>query len=1304
MTKEKIAIEKEPLASDASSTTKDKKKKKKEPSLMPHQLFRYANFQDALLIAAAMFCSIAVGALTPVSIIVFGRYLGTMTTTLSAAATGDDLINAVLPTIYIIFYLAAALVVTSYAAQTLWILSGERQARRIRRMYLHAILRQDMVWFDEAKDGSLTTRLATDTQLIQDGISDKFGLLVQSMSQFITGLVVGFTANWIMAFVILATYPILGVTGSIMGIVVSKSTTKAQDAYADAGKVAEQAFAGIRTLYAFGLEERFVARYEKQLARARQAGIYRAVSTGLSTGIFFAVLFGTYALAFWYGAQLITQGRAPGYQVIVAFFGIITGAVGIVTLPQNLSAITGGCGAAYKVFRTIERVPAIDTDSQDGQTLEADWQPSVSLQDITFAYPTRSDITVLDNFSLNIEAGTTTALVGASGSGKSTVMQLLLRYYDPSHGQIMLGGKEIKSMPTAYVRSLFGYVGQEPVLFNLSIKQNILLGVDDPAKVTMDQVEDVCKLAYCHDFILQLPEGYNTIVGEGATLLSGGQKQRIAIARAILKNPKILLLDEATSALDTQSERLVQRALDQATKDRTTIVIAHRLSTIRNADKIVVMKQGKIVEAGSHNDLLAHDGMYSELVNKQQIVQGTSSSDESDDANGAPTPEAAATDDLTNKLDQAGFDALINKEKEQVVLDLEEQAHYEQKLKQKDRRGSSGSGLDGIEKARRDQEQKKKTVKKQSAPILRVIQQMRPEWPLMAVGIVGSILMGCVFPTFGYVFGRAVVLITTPDADLVPGPVQGANLYAFLMTMIAIACLIGITLKLIGFEMAGEIYAKRLRSDVFRAYLRQEVGFYDDQANTSGAMTTRLAVDSKNVDEMITKTWGELVQLVFIGISALVLAFVLCWQISLIILGLSPFLVAGGLFETKIEQGFGGSEKKANEESGQVAAEAIKEIRTVASLNKQAYFEARYYKTTDHPHRLAVRKAYTSSFGYACILGIPLFAQGIAFYAGLRFIAKGWITYTDMFTSLIVLMMGAQGVGQSMVFQKAFSKGKMSAIDVFDLIDRRVKIDPDLEGIEPTYDAIQGDIALKDIEFAYPTRPTVPIFKGQMNLHGQPLTKIALVGPSGCGKSTIIAMLERFYDTSSGSVRLDDHDVKKYTLSNLRKHLSMVQQEPIVFDLSIGDNIRYGFDGPLTQEQIEDAARLANIYDFIVDLPEKFDTRVGDKGSQLSGGQKQRIAIARALVRRPKILLLDEATSALDSESEKLVQEALDKVLEQGGRTTITIAHRLSTIQNSDLICVVSGGQIKEQGTHQELLALNGIYTEMVTQQSLTVT
>ena len=302
-------------------------------------------------------------------------------------------------------------------------------------------------------------------------------------------------------------------------------------------------------------------------------------------------------------------------------------------------------------------------------------------------------------------------------------------------------------------------------------------------------------------------------------------------------------------------------------------------------------------------------------------------------------------------------------------------------------------------------------------------------------------------------------------------------------------------------------------------------------------------------------------------------------------------------------------------------------------------------------------------------------------------------------------MTASEAVGRSTTFIAAFAKAKYAAIASFEILDRQTNIDPELEGIEPSNKSIQGDVQFKNIKFAYPARPNAPIFNGSLNFQGKSGQTIALVGPSGCGKSTTIGMLQRWYDPLSGAACLDRNNVTKYFLHNLRSHMSIVSQEPTLFDLTIADNIRFGIDETesVTQSQIEDACKSANIHEFITGLPDGYNTFVGAKGSQLSGGQKQRVSIARALIRKPKVLLLDEATSALDSDSERLVQEALDNVLQEGGRTTITIAHRLSTIQHADLICVIKNGLVVEQGTHYELLALNGEYSALVHEQSLGV-
>ncbi|KAI9012502.1 putative ABC transporter protein [Phycomyces nitens] len=1272
-----------PVVHVEEESTDKKAKKKKEPSVSLYSLFRFATPVDRILIVIAILCSIGIGAIQPISVIIFGSFIGELQ---GAMAYPETLVDKTHGLIMAFVYMGTGVLFAAYAANASWVLTGENQTRRIRQAYVHAILRQDMGWFDKAGDGSLNTRLATDTQLIQDGISEKFGLFIMAISQFITGFIVAFVKGWNLAVVILATMPLMGGVGGAMGYLITKYTLKTQTSYAEAGSVAEQVFSGIRTVYSFSLQARFTDLYNIKLEKAMETGVKRGIILGLGFGSFMFILFGTYGLSFWYGSQLVIKGTMDGPTVLVVFFAMIMGAMALLQLPPNLSAVSSACGAAYKIFATIDRVPDIDPDSIEG-TKPAHIVGDIEFKNVQFTYPTRPDVPILKCLDLKIRAGQTVAFVGPSGSGKSTSVQLLQRFYDPINGQVTLDGQDLKSYNVAWLRSQIGVVSQEPVLFNMTIRQNLLMGTTK--EISKEEIIEACKKANCHSFISELPQDYNTLVGEHGGMLSGGQKQRIAIARAILKNPSILLLDEATSALDTQSERLVQKALDAAAADRTTIVIAHRLSTIRNADLIVVMQQGDLIEQGTHNELLALGGVYSELVSKQQIAttQTGHVEEEIDDE------DLLMQETLALKKEQA-------QQSQQVNDDFEVITEKTDDLKLV--KTNTNVSIDAYQIKLNKEKAVKKAAKKQDAPLKKVIQMMRPEWPLLAIGVCGAAVAGAVFPCFALIFAEVISIISF-GTNISPGPFQGANLYAFLFVIIGIAAFFGFSAQVIAFEVAGERFTKRLRSDVFRAFMRQEIGYFDEPDHNLGALTSKLAIDSKNVNELVTKTWGDITQIIVTAITGLSIAFSKSWLLTLIVLLMTPFIMGATAYESKIQRGFEDKTKKANEQSGEVAGEAIKEIRTVAALNKQYHFEDKYYKATEYPHSLAQRKALTSSVGYALQQGISLYTSAVTFYAGMRLMADGRIDFSQMFTTMMAIMITAQTVGRGSVFASTFAKAKYSAIAAFGVIERVPSIDPELEGIEPTSSQIAGDIKFEDITFRYPARPDISIFNGEFNLTGKAGQTIALVGPSGCGKSTTIGMLQRWYDPISGTVRLDDNNVKNYSLGNLRSHMALVGQEPVLFDMSIGDNIRFGVDDSktVTQEMVEDACRAANIHKFIIGLPLGYDTRVGDKGSQLSGGQKQRIAIARALIRKPRVLLLDEATSALDSESEKLVQAAIDNILEEGGRTTITIAHRLSTIQGADLICVVKDGRVAEQGTHWELLKLNGAYSALVHQQSL---
>ncbi|CEP14310.1 hypothetical protein [Parasitella parasitica] len=1273
-----------------NAEAKPKYKKKKEPAVSIIKLFRFATPKERFLILLAAIFSIGSGALQPVSILIYGTFINNLTGSLNDSST---LLEETLPVIYIMAYMGTASLIAAYLSNCLWVITGESQTRRIRSLYLHSVLKQDMSWFDKAADGSLNTRLASDTQLIQDGISEKMGLLVQLVAQFIGGFVVAFVKGWQVAVIMLATLPLIFGTGRGMAYFITKYTIMGQNAYASAGSVAEQTFQSIRTVYSFTLQKRFSKRYDEKLEEACQYGIKRGVSLGLGFAAFMFFLFCTFGLALWYGSTKVVQGELTGPAVFVAFLSMMMGSMSMIRLPVNLSAVSSARGAAYKVYQIIDRVPEIDIDSTAGLVPDKVFG-AIEFKNVHFKYPTRPDLTILHDLSLKIDPGMTVAIVGSSGSGKSTTIQLVQRFYDALSGEVTLDGNDVKDLNVRWLRQQIGTVSQEPVLFNMTVRQNLLMGVE--SDVPEKQLIAAAKEANCHTFISQLPNAYDTLVGDAGGMLSGGQKQRIAIARAILKNPTILLLDEATSALDTQSERLVQNALDKASASRTTIVVAHRLSTIMKADLIVVLDHGVVVERGTHQELIELDGTYADLVRKQAI---DTEEDKESDATGSADFD---TEDLLRQEESEVKQQILEKERQDLTKVT---TNLSSRSDEKYIGTEVSKKIDAYELKLAEQKRIKNEMKKQKAPIWKVLQHMRPEWKYLGVGIVGSAVAGCIFPVYSFSFSRVIGILSVPGQEIQPGPLQGTNLYSFIFVMIAIASFIGNGTQFCAYEICGEKFSKRFRLEVFDAYMKQEVGFFDLEENNTGALTTRLAVDARNVSEMVTKTWGDVTQLISTIISAFIIAFIHSWALTLVVLCMAPFLSIATAYEFRVQRGFEDETKKANAESGQVAGEAIREVRTVAALNKQAHFEDRYYRATDRPHRLAIKKAYLSSIAAGLGKGINIYTSALAFYAGARFIQNGMIDFQQMFTSMTVIMTASESAGRSTTFASSFSKAKYAAIASYAVIERESKIDPELEGLEPLVGTVNGDIEFKNIKFAYPAREDVTVFNGEFNLQGKSGQSIALVGPSGCGKSTTIGMLQRWYDPLKGTVSLDESNIKNYSLYNLRSHMALVGQEPVLFDLSIEDNIRFGIDDSkqVSRQEIEEVCKAANIYDFISGLPDQLSTRVGNKGSQLSGGQKQRIAIARALIRKPKVLLLDEATSALDSDSEKLVQQALDNILEEGGRTTITIAHRLSTIQNADLICVVKDGRVIEQGTHFELLALNGTYSELVHEQSLSV-
>lgn len=1041
-------------------------------------LYRYATRWDSVFLVIAAICAIGGGAVMPLMTVVFGNLSGSFQGLVNGTITNtfSSILNR-----YVLYfvYLAIGEFVLIYVSTFLFIYTGEHITSKIRQEYLKAILRQNIGFFDKLGAGEVTTRITADTNLIQEAISEKVALTLTGVASFFAAFVIGFIKFWKLTLICFSTVVAIVVVMGAGGAFMRGWNKKSLQAYAEGGSVAEEVLGTIRNAVAFGTQDKLAKVYDTHLYEARRWGVRSKAMLGGMIGCLLCLIFLNYGLAFWQGAHFLVNGETGLANILTIILAVMIGAFSFGNVGPNVQHFVAGMAAAHKIYSTIDRISPLDPTVETGDKLP-DVEGTLELKNIKHIYPSRPEVVVMEDISLLVPAGKTTALVGASGSGKSTIVGLVERFYDPVGGSVSLDGHDLSTLNLRWLRQQIALVQQEPVLFSQTIKENIENGLvgsrfeheDDDQK--MERIIRAAKMANAHDFVSKLPDGYDTHVGDRGLLLSGGQKQRVAIARAVVSDPKILLLDEATSALDTKSEGVVQHALDVAAKGRTTIVIAHRLSTIKTADNIVVMQNGRIIEQGTHDELLELKKGYYGLVEAQRIGQKEEVEMMAKQASASDEDLALAQSSISGR--SGSLDTPMDPDDEKLAL------------------GRTRSTKSVSSRILEERGASKAPTYSLWTLIKFIASFNIKEWWIMCIGFVFTAIAGAGQPVQGVFFAKAIVALAQP---VIPGNtiVSDVSFWALMYLMLGFVQLLSMWSQGIAFAYCSELLIHRARDGAFRRMLRQDIAFFDEDENSTGALTSFLSTETTHLAAISGATLGTLINCGTCLVVAVVISLAIGWKLALVCMAALPVILGTGFFRFWTLAKFARTAQYAYKKSAGYACEHTNAIRTVASLTTEPDIFGNYRQQLADQLKVSLKSNARNSALYAASQSAMFLAFALGFWYGGTLISRGEYDLFQFFIVFSEIIFAAQSAGTVFSFAGDMSKAKNAAAELKTLYDRQPTIDPWSEDGKKL-DHVEGHIEFRDAHFRYPTRPDVPVLRG-LDLTVSPGQYVALVGASG---------------------------------------------------------------------------------------------------------------------------------------------------------------------------------------------------------------
>ncbi|PVG03933.1 P-loop containing nucleoside triphosphate hydrolase protein [Serendipita vermifera] len=1375
----------------------------------------------------------------------------------------------------------------------LWIWVGEKNIMYIRRAVYDSVTGREMEWFDKNTDekgagdnavgaGGLMTQFASATEDVRIATALNMGMMVQYSCTILATLIMAFQRSALLALVTLSTIPALVLVQALSQRFSFQYYTLEQTRSNSASTIVDRAINAISTVKAFNAQDLESARLNFALDLVRAAGMRCASIWSLNSTFNNFIIFAMFVQGFWFGAKLVAEDKLTTGDVLSVFWACLIAASTMQSYIVCAVSFARGKASMVTLMNLITPPPKEKKDDEDKESRPMSYatnrmslQPIMvkspksgffprkgsilkpiplqgirpttcngefQLSNITFAYPSRPTVPVLSNVSLFFPAGEMTFVVGGSGSGKSTLAQLLLRLYEPQDGAIEMDSRSFNYLDEHWTRGQIAAVSQGQILFDGSVHENVALGVagrlDErrPSEVTREEVVAACRVALMHDFVRDLPDGYDTKLGNGGAALSGGQKQRLSIARAYMRDPTVLILDEATSALDGTSRLLVFEAIKHWRRNRTTIVITHDLSQIGPDDFVYVLKEGSLVEQGFRQDLEADStGEFYQMAETQGMTGGflpakdnETAEDEQvyerdlllneveyeregktdlerkhrsalntnptlpssqawmydavqrlhvanavDDGRTTPVPFPRAPSRLQREVEtrkeiarprrksltveipdrstdlqrrsslqftpssaysSSLFNQYADDEEDQAVIEDDDEFEAE---KQQMERTAADAQRRRVKSTRRRWDvpaaetnpahrdhKKLKRLRSQplfkkgskeavppvpplpdlpiSSPTAEEVPQLgfftilRIYWPTIPhkfwyiVGLFFSILVGICTPIFGFFLSQLLAVITNSRNGF--HDTSTVSKYGSYVLLLAIGNGLANGIKYFLIEWVTMDWVRSLRKDGFDKMIKQDKSWFDISTNVPSNLLQLLMRDTDDAKAFLSMVLPQTVVVTSMIGTGLIWALVQGWQLTLVGLALGPIFVGFSSLQNHFSGKFERRNKERREDVNKKYYDTVANVRAIRSMGFDGVFKDQFERSLEQAMKSGVDGGFINGMAFGIANALIYLAQGLIYYVGAVLIAKGLYSFLQMMEVLNLVAFSLTIGAQMLYFVQRIHKSLQAMRDFKRILALDTKDTQESQGTNRW--RVQGPIRFHDISFAYPSRPEVTVLRN-MSLKIKPNECVALVGASGSGKSTIAALLQRLYEPTSGFVSINGHRLHNADVVWLREHVAVVSQHPHLFAASVEDNIGYGGSTVVPREEIERAAKEANIHDFIMSLPEGYETFVGENASLISGGQAQRISIARALVRKANLLILDECTSALDAENQREVMNTIQKA--KNGRTTLIVTHKLAMMQMADRILVMEDGGIAEEGSYSELMQRRGVFYKLAT-------